>query len=300
MHLSPRLKINVAIATLMLAGALHAVADENCGFRFEGFEGAKTQIVKTGYGDVAVPIDPKMHCGKHDKLPNVITMWNELAGYWLFFPTQAPPAGTRPWIWYAPQSPGDLWIVERLLAAGFAIAGTYPGEEYGNAKCRETFTRFHERVTKECGLDKQASLMPQSRGGLMLYNWAADHPDAVRCVGGIYPVCDVKGGGWHSYKDLCKNFGLSEAEMDAQLKDNNPIDRLAPFAERKVHIFHITGDSDTAVPMDKNSLEMQRRYRALGGDMEVEIIPGKGHQECPEIFHSQRMVDFFLKYGLKK
>lgn len=44
---------------------------------------------------------------------------------------------------------------------------------------------------------------------------------------------------------------------------------------------------------------LHRRYRALGGEMEVEIVPGKGHEECPEIFHSQRMVDFFIKHGVQ-
>jgi hypothetical protein len=37
----------------------------------------------------------------------------------------------------------------------------------------------------------------------------------------------------------------------------------------------------------------------LGGEMEVEMVPGKGHEECPEILHSQRMVDFFIKHGVQ-
>jgi hypothetical protein len=38
--------------------------------------------------------------------------------------------------------------------------------------------------------------------------------------------------------------------------------------------------------------------KSVYGEMEVEIVPGKGHEECPEIFHSQKMVDFILKHGL--
>ena len=88
--------------------------------------------------------------------------------------------------------------------------------------------------------------------------------------------------------------------MKAQFPQHNPLERLAPLAEKKIPILHITGDKDGAVPAEKNTLELQRRYRALGGEMEVEMVPGKGHQECPEIFHSQRLVDFFLKHGLAK
>jgi pimeloyl-ACP methyl ester carboxylesterase len=221
---------------------------------------------------------------------------------YLILPTKAPPEGLRPWVLYAPHTIGDTWIWERLLDAGFAIAAA-PGvaEWLGKPEARAVVTELYEFVTKEFGLDRQVCLMPQSRGGLLCYNWAAEHPELVRCIGGIYPVGDISVFSWgNNLAGTSKTYGLSEEEMKAQFPKHNPIERLAPIAEKKIPIFHISGDKDGAVPAARNSLEVQRRYRALGGEMEVELVPEKGHQECPEIFHSQRLVDFFIGHGLRK
>jgi len=214
-------------------------------------------------------------------------------------PTGPAPAGTRPWLWYAPLGfgAGQEWIFQPLMAAGFTIVCINAGETMGNPGGRLVFQEFYKFMVTEFHLSPKACLSPQSRGGLMLYNWAEDHPDCVQCIGGIYPVCDM--ACWPGLKDrnLQCAFGMGEDELKEHLPEHNPIERLAVLAARKIPILHVTGDSDTTVPMEKHSLEMQKRYRALGGDMEVEIIPGKGHAECPEIFHSQKLLDFFLKHG---
>jgi predicted esterase len=56
------------------------------------------------------------------------------------------------------------------------------------------------------------------------------------------------------------------------------------------------GDKDTIVPLEQNSAELARRYRALGGPMELRIVPGKGHEEVDEFFQCQAVVGFFLKH----
>lgn len=228
-----------------------------------------------------------------------VTLPSKQVAY-LILPTKAPLAGKRPWVLYAPAEMGDTWIWQRLLDNGFAIAGV-PGvaEWMGKPEARAVVTELYDRLTKEFGLDKQVCLMPQSRGGLLCYNWAAENPEKVRCIGGIYPVGDITLFTWgNGLAGTSKTYGLSEEEMQAQFPRHNPVERLAPLADKKIAILHVTGDKDGAVPAEKNSLEIQRRYRALGGEMEVDVIPGKGHQECPEIFHSQKLVDFFIKHGL--
>jgi pimeloyl-ACP methyl ester carboxylesterase len=142
--------------------------------------------------------------------------------------------------------------------------------------------------------------MPQSRGGLLCYNWAAEHPELVRCIGGIYPVLDMMTypAGPHGPEAAPKTYGMPREEFEKRLPENNPIERLAPLAKHRIPIFHVHGTNDGPVPAKRNSLEAQERYRTLGGEMEVEIVPGKGHEECPEIFHSQRLLDFFLLHGL--
>ena len=37
----------------------------------------------------------------------------------------------------------------------------------------------------------------------------------------------------------------------------------------------------------RNSGELASRYRKLGGRMELIVVPGKGHEVCPELFRRQ-------------
>jgi len=262
---------------------------------------AEPPVLKSVYGEMPLPADCREGVFPLRTVKKIeIKLQSGQAAY-LILPTKAPPQGRRPWVIYAPHTIGDTWIWERLLDAGFAIAAA-PGvaEWFGKPDARAVITELYDMTTKAFALDQQVCLMPQSRGGLLLYNWAAQNPEKVRCIGGIYPVGDISVFSWgNSLAATSKAYGLTEEEMKAQFAQHNPIDRLAPIAGKKIPIIHIHGDKDGAVPAKRNSLEVQKRYRALGGEMEVEIVPGKGHDECPEIFHSQRLVDFFLKYGLK-
>ncbi|MBI2928471.1 MAG: glycoside hydrolase family 127 protein [Verrucomicrobia bacterium] len=222
----------------------------------------------------------------------------------VILPRQPSADGARPWLWYAPtfvQPPGGLpdpshaWMFAQLLTNGFAIAGVDVGESYGNPAGRAAFTEFHRAVVQRYGLAPKACLLPQSRGGLMLYNWAAEHPERVQCIGGIYTVCDQSS--WPGLAKSSPAYGLDEAGLAAQLREHNPIDRLAPLAKARIPILHLHGDADTVVPLERNSGELARRYRALGGEAELVVVKGKGHEVCPEFFQNQRVVDFFLRQG---
>jgi len=97
--------------------------------------------------------------------------------------------GAMPWVWYAPTLRGlpgwaEKWMFERFLKAGIAIAGVDVGESYGNPKGRATYTALHQHLVEKRGLAKRACLLARSRGGLMLYSWAAENPDKVACITG--------------------------------------------------------------------------------------------------------------------
>ena len=58
---------------------------------------------------------------------------------------------------------------------------------------------------------KKPCLLARSRGGLMLYAWAVEHPESVGGVAGIYPVCNLA-----SYPGLgraCGAYGLTMDEL---------------------------------------------------------------------------------------
>ena len=213
-----------------------------------------------------------------------------------------PQAGKPiPWVWYAPTLRGlpansEKWMFERFLKAGIAIGGVDVGESYGSPKGRAIYTALHEHLIKKRGLDKQACLLARSRGGLMLYCWAAENPDKVRCITGIYPVCNI--ASYPGLKRACGAYDLSAEELEAQLAKHNPIDRLKLLAKAKVPIFHIHGDQDRVVPLDKNSALIKERYDKLGGSMMLEVVKGQGHNMWNGWFQSQALVDFVIKHAM--
>lgn len=126
----------------------------------------------------------------------------------------------------------------------------------------------------------------------MLYAWAADHPESVACIAGIYPVCNLR-----SYPGLaraCGAYGLTAEQLEQRLAEHNPLDRLAPLAKAGVPLFHIHGDVDTVVPLQDNSGEAARRYRELGGQMQLVVPQGQGHNMWPGFFQCQELVDFVI------
>jgi hypothetical protein len=203
------------------------------------------------------------------------------------------------WIWYAPTFDGVLpndrqtWIFSRLLAKGFAVCGIDIGESFGSIEGRDISTAFYKFVTSKFNLSPKACLWVQSRGGLMHFNWAADHPELISCIGATYPICML--GTYSGYKIPAEAYGITEEDLMKRLPDFNPIDRLAPLAKHKIPIFSIHGDVDTVVPLESNSLELSKRYKELGGQIELITIKGKGHEEVNEFFESQPMLDFFIK-----
>lgn len=205
-----------------------------------------------------------------------------------------------PWVMYAPTLRGlpgkaEKWMFEQFLENGIAIAGIDIGESYGSPEGRKLYSSLHKELTQKHGLSDKVSLLARSRGGLMLYNWAAENPDAVACITGIYPVCNLT-----SYPGLeraCGAYNLSAKELEAQLTMHNPVSRLAPLAKANVPIFHIHGDVDKVVPLELNSGLVKKRYDQLGGKMELEIVKGQGHNMWDGWFTSQKLVDFIIHHS---
>ena len=205
-----------------------------------------------------------------------------------------------PWVWYAPTWSGlpetrERWMFERFLAAGIAVAGVDVGESYGSPQGRAHFTAFYQELIGKRGFSRKPVLLPRSRGGLMLYNWAAEHPDSVGGIAGIYPVGNLRS--WPGLDQACGAYGLTAAQLDKQLAQHNPIDRLAPPAKAGVPIFHIHGDTDNVVPLKDNSALLASRYRELGGSMRLGIQPGQGDNVWDEFFRCRELVEFVMAHA---
>jgi dipeptidyl aminopeptidase/acylaminoacyl peptidase len=218
----------------------------------------------------------------------------------LIMPAQRNPTHATPWVWYAPTLPGlpaseEKWMFEKFLAAGIAVAGIDVGESYGSPAGRKLFTALYQELVAKRGLSKQPCLLARSRGGLMLYNWAVEHPSSVASVAGIYPVCDI--ASWPGIERACGAYGMTTEQLTAKLTDHNPVDRIEPLARAKVPIFHIHGDGDTVVPLEKNSALLAERYRRFGGEMTVVVPKGQGHNYWTGFFQCQELVDFVIAHA---
>jgi len=212
------------------------------------------------------------------------------------------PTHPVPWVLYAPTLGNRLpnardegWMFERWLNAGIAIAGIDVGESYGNPDGRALYNALFETVTNKYGLAPKASLLARSRGGLMLYCWAVENPDRVVAIAGIYPVCDISS--YPGVERAAVAYGLTPAELTRSLPLHNPIGRLEELAKAKVPIFHIHGDADRVVPLEKNSGLLATRYRELGGTIELQVAAGQGHNMWPGFFHCEELVDFILQHA---
>jgi alpha-beta hydrolase superfamily lysophospholipase len=220
-----------------------------------------------------------------------------VSGHTAFLILPAQKASNTPWVWYAPTLRGlpgqeEKWMFEKFLAAGIAVAGIDVGESYGSPQGRALYSALHNELVQKRGFSEKACLLARSRGGLMLYNWADEHASSVACIAGIYPVCNLIS--YPGLKTACGAYGLTEEQLGAELTRYNPIDRLEALAKAQVPIFHIHGDSDTVVPLEKNSGELANRYRQLGGPITLRVIAGQGHNMWPGWFNCQELVEFII------
>ena len=215
----------------------------------------------------------------------------------VMMPRQWKKMESVPWVWYAPTLKGlpsaaEKWMFERFLSAGVAIAGIDVGESYGSPVGTKTYDEFYRYLTESRKFDSKPCLLARSRGGLMLYSWAASNPDSISGIAGIYPVCNLE-----SYPGLdkaCGAFGVSAQQLKRDLAAHNPIDRLESIAKAGVPIFHLHGDSDTIVPLEDNSAIVAKRYAKLGGSMSLEVANGQGHNMWAGWFESENLVEFVL------
>jgi Prolyl oligopeptidase family len=202
------------------------------------------------------------------------------------------PSAGRPWVWFAPVLQGQpnvhhAFLFRSLLARGIAVAGLDIGESYGSPEGRGLFSKFYTKTTR-MGLSRHPCLLAQSRGGLMLFNWAAEHPQSVNCIAAIYPVLDLRSWPGLDHKELQAAYQETAAQLLQDLPNNNPIARLGPLEQAGVPILLVHGDADQVVPLGPNSglVPTADRFARLI------VIHGKGHEEAPEFFENRELLEF--------
>jgi pimeloyl-ACP methyl ester carboxylesterase len=210
------------------------------------------------------------------------------------------------WVWTFPfwlainDGHGRLqhrFYVERLLAAGFHIAGIDVATSCGSPSAAEVCHEFYELLVAQHGLNRRARLIGQSNGGLIAYAWAFRHPDCVERIAGICPATDFRT--WPGLANVVAfpapglGYGLSLEQLSGRVSEFNPIDNLGSLAGAGVKILHVHGDKDDLVPMPANSLELAARYKKSGGSAQIVVLQGLGHGGTP-LYESEAFIKFLL------
>jgi len=227
---------------------------------------------------------------------------------WVKLPPK--PAPGNPWVWRGRWADFHSGTDRILLNKGYHIAYLDTGGMLGCDAALDLWDKFYDAMTGKYKMAKKPALESVSRGSLFVLRWAARHPDRVSCIYLDSPVCDVKSwplGKWKGDRDstgvnqLGIYYGL-KTEEDIMAFKQNPIDDVVikPIAEAKIPILAIVNKNDCIVPPSENIDIFAKKYKELGGDIEI-IYPDpkaktsfKGHHF--PVPNPQKSADFIMKY----
>ncbi len=121
------------------------------------------------------------------------------------------------------------------------------------------------------GFSKKPAIEGAGGGAGEIYAWAIENPDRVSCVYAENP------------------------RMHSALAKTQPLDNLAALAKANVPLLHVCGSLD---PWFKdNTLELEKRYKKLGGKIQVIVKKGQGHYPlAPE--DPAPVVDFITRAAM--
>jgi len=217
-------------------------------------------------------------------------------------PRQA--AAARPWIWRARFFGHEPQTDIALLQRGFHLVYIDVANLFGSPKAVAHWDAFYKTLTEQHGFASKAVLEGMSRGGLIIFNWAAANPDKVAGIYADAPVCDFKSwpggkgkspGAPQAWRLCMQAYGFA-SEDEALAYDKNPIDNLAPLARARIPILSVCGADDKVVPVAENTAVVAERYKKLGGDIATIIKPNNGHHPH-SLEDPAPIVDFILKHA---
>lgn len=214
----------------------------------------------------------------------------------------------NPWIWRARFWGHEPQVDIDLLEQGFHLTYCDVAELFGSPKAVERWDEFYALAVK-AGLNQKAVLEGMSRGGLIIYNWAAKNPKKVACIYGDAPVMDIKSWplNWGDCLDenkrsmslLLEAYGFANAE-EAMAWNKNPLNHARKLAKAKIPMIHVVGDIDEGVPVAENTAIFEREVAKYGHSVHVIHKPNVGHHPH-SLNNPEKIVSFILKAtGYKK
>ncbi len=189
----------------------------------------------------------------------------------------------------------------KMLELGYHIVYCDVADLYGSQEALNRWDSCYKKMT-DAGLSKRLVLEGMSRGGLIIYRWAAKNPEKVSAIYGDAPVMDIKSwpmgegaakGSAHDTQLLLKAYGAKSKE-ELLRHAENPVDAAQVIAEAKIPIIHVVGAADKVVPVAENTALFQKRLQQHGGKMTLISKEGVGHHP-----HSLSMPEPLVRFVLR-
>lgn len=220
-------------------------------------------------------------------------------GYKIVEPHQT--AIGNPWIWRARFWGHEPQADIALLEKGFHLTYCNVGDLYGSDEAIKRWNRFYDLAVK-AGLNEKVALEGMSRGGLIIYNWAAQNQEKTACIYADAPVLDFKSwpmgqkNGKRSDRDteeLLRAYGF-KSEEEALKWTKNPVDQAKVLAKANIPLLHVVGDDDEVVPVSENTSLLEARLQEEGYTLTVIHKPGIKHHPH-SLPNPEPIVRFILK-----
>ncbi|MEG2527294.1 MAG: GDSL-type esterase/lipase family protein [Mucinivorans sp.] len=182
---------------------------------------------------------------------------------------------------------------EALLERGFHIAYCPVEDLYGAPIAVDRYNKFYKKMVA-AGFAPKVVLEGMSRGGLIVYNWAAANADKVAAIYADAPVMNL--ADWPLVKSeadaaqMMKVYGFKNKNQVLEYK-GNPIDKAAQL--KNIPIIHVVGMADMVVGVKENTDRFKDRLQAAGGFMTVIRKEGVGHHPH-SLYAPATIVDFIL------
>lgn len=184
----------------------------------------------------------------------------------------------RPWVIRARFWGHEPQVDTALLARGFHVTYCDVADLFGAPVAVKRYDEFYRQMTEKFGLSEKVVLEGMSRGGLIVYNWAAQNVDKVAAIYADAPVMDIRR--WpldpriEDADKMLAAYGFKD-DAEAMAWRGNPVDHAAALVG--VPIIHVVGMADDVVPVATNTDLFKDRLQAAGGFMTVVRKAGVGH-----------------------
>lgn len=208
----------------------------------------------------------------------------------------------NPWVWRARFFGHRPEVDMELLSRGFYVAYIDVTDLYGNPQAVEIWNEFYNYVTQEYDFAPKVAMEGMSRGGLIVFNWAAGNAEKISCIYVDAPVLDFKSwpggkmsgrGSDEDWQKCLLAYGLSEEE--AMKYKHNPVDNIEPLLDAKIPLLVVSGDEDEVVPFEENAGVIVKAYEDRNRDVKVIMKEGVGHVHGLD--DARPIINFILKHS---